>query len=135
MTRSALASSLADIRRGDRPVAHTSRRGRDSLGPAAVRPQILHARTFSADNRWGETMAPTARWNSWIGWDLLDREAIRHPRFPEAPDQAPFVDRVATQQMVAQDARRPDAELRAALRVHPVADGGDHVQFVEVLLA
>ena len=46
--------------------------------------------------------------------------------------QAPLVHRVALQQVVAQDPRSPDAELRAAFRVHPIADGEDRVE-VEVL--
>ena len=41
------------------------------------------------------------------------------------------IDRVTLRKVLAQHLRRPDPELRAALRLHPIADGNDHVQAVE----
>jgi hypothetical protein len=44
--------------------------------------------------------------------------------------QPSLVESVATKQVLPQRGRRPDAELGAALRVHPVADREDRVEVV-----
>jgi len=45
------------------------------------------------------------------------------------------MERVALDQMLAQHLRSPDAELRAAGRLYPVAHGDDHIEAVEINLA
>jgi hypothetical protein len=45
--------------------------------------------------------------------------------------QATFVDGVAFQDVIVQNACRPDAELGAPFRVDPVADGDNGVEVVE----
>jgi len=72
-----------------------------------------------------------------VGHQRMGREGPRHQPdrlldLAHAPlPQPALVQRVAAQQVFPQGARRPDAELRAALGVDAVADRNDGVEVVE----